>query len=236
MGVGYAPFRDEMKTRMLLIHLLVALVVLSPGVSSAGTTPRKRVAARGSSGTIYTVQKGDTLYSIARRQNMPVAELLRLNRLSDGARILPGMRLTLGQKGAPPAAEKKTPVPRNDSGAAVFRWPVDRVVRVNHSEKDTRGIGIFIQTRPGAAVICAADGTVKRVGYMRGFGNYVVVSHPDRYITVYSMVETVSVAQGTALRSGERIGRIGEEHGGVHFQINHEGRPVDAMRLLPSRS
>lgn len=225
-----------MKTRMLLIPLLFVLCVLAPGASAAGTADRKRVQARNASGATYTVQKGDTLYSIARRKSMPVAELMRLNALDTRARIIPGMRLKLGDNSAQSSAIKKSPSPRAETGAASFRWPVARVVKVNRSEKDTRGIGIFIQTRPGTEVVCAADGTVKRVGYMRGFGNYVVVSHPDRYITVYSMVDSVAVAQGTALRSGERIGRIGEEHGGVHFQINHAGRPVDAMRLLPSRS
>lgn len=45
---------------------------------------------------VYVVQKGDTLYSISRRQGVPVEQLLRLNSISAKDPIRPGQKLTLG--------------------------------------------------------------------------------------------------------------------------------------------
>jgi LysM repeat protein len=46
-------------------------------------------------GSIYVVQQGDTLYSIARRNNTTVALLVQLNNLADPNRISVGQRIQL---------------------------------------------------------------------------------------------------------------------------------------------
>ena len=44
----------------------------------------------------HTVQKGDTLYSIARQYEIPVKELIRVNKIKNNT-IYPGQELTLPQ-------------------------------------------------------------------------------------------------------------------------------------------
>ena len=44
----------------------------------------------------HTVQKGDTLYSIARQYEIPVKELVRINKIKNNT-IYPGQELTLPQ-------------------------------------------------------------------------------------------------------------------------------------------
>lgn len=50
----------------------------------------------------YVVQPGDTLYSVARRSGTTVAELVRINRISDPNRIFPGQLLLLPPGAVPP--------------------------------------------------------------------------------------------------------------------------------------
>jgi membrane-bound lytic murein transglycosylase D len=56
--------------------------------------PRSR-ARRGSSGVVHVVRRGDSLWQIARRNNMDVKTLARLNNMDPAAKIRAGQRLRL---------------------------------------------------------------------------------------------------------------------------------------------
>lgn len=47
-------------------------------------------AASGKTPTTYKVQPGDTMWAIARKFNIPPAELLALNNMEDASRLRPG--------------------------------------------------------------------------------------------------------------------------------------------------
>ncbi|WP_239681728.1 LysM peptidoglycan-binding domain-containing protein [Streptococcus sp. 263_SSPC] len=64
---------------------------------SAGYTPSKTTATSTSTSGTYTVQAGDTLYSIARRSGVSLNTLLSINGLSQSSIIFPGQSLTVGQ-------------------------------------------------------------------------------------------------------------------------------------------
>ena len=61
--------------------------------------PRSR-ARRSSGGVVHVVRKGDSLWQIARRNNMDVKTLERLNDLSPGAKLRAGQRLRLAESNA----------------------------------------------------------------------------------------------------------------------------------------
>ena len=52
----------------------------------------------GSSGSNVTVQKGDTLYSISRKYNVPIKDLININRLSSPYTLYVGQRIKLPTK------------------------------------------------------------------------------------------------------------------------------------------
>jgi membrane-bound lytic murein transglycosylase D len=68
-------------------HLMAGQKLVIP--ASGGTAAQNK--ARG----VYVVQKGDTLYSLAQRNNISLAKLLRLNSLTPGVIILPGQELLI---------------------------------------------------------------------------------------------------------------------------------------------
>jgi membrane-bound lytic murein transglycosylase D len=53
----------------------------------------KKNSARKSGVTNYTVRRGDTLFSIARKYDMTLSDLLRLNGLSNNSKIFPGRKI-----------------------------------------------------------------------------------------------------------------------------------------------
>ncbi|HET7537610.1 MAG TPA: LysM peptidoglycan-binding domain-containing protein [Candidatus Didemnitutus sp.] len=79
-----------------------------PGSPNAvAVTPAKAVAEVAPVST-YTVQKGDSLWSIAKKNHMPVAELAKANNLSANAALQPGKKLIV--PGKAPAPTSSAPV------------------------------------------------------------------------------------------------------------------------------
>ena len=70
----------------------------------ARQAPRASRSVTTNSGTGYTVQRGDSLYGIARRNGIKVAELLDANDISDPRSLKPGQRLVI-----PGASSGRTP-------------------------------------------------------------------------------------------------------------------------------
>ncbi|UPJ53202.1 peptidoglycan DD-metalloendopeptidase family protein [Bradyrhizobium sp. 200] len=91
--------------------------VLSPGQQliiprqtavAAAPAASRPVAAAATPSSVHVVNRGDTLMSIARRNNVPVTELARANNLDQSAKLSLGMKLTVpGSKAAAvaPAAQ-----------------------------------------------------------------------------------------------------------------------------------
>jgi len=79
-----------MMLRFLLGIFVLSLVCVSVSFSPAWADQSQSTPA------IHRVKKGDTLYAIARKAHMSVAELKSLNHLS-GNKIKPGQRLTLAK-------------------------------------------------------------------------------------------------------------------------------------------
>ncbi len=73
-------------------------------------------------GTAVTVQKGETVYSISRKHNVPAEIILRANNLQSASMIQPGQRLVIPKRrnGAIPVQQTQVP---NNMRAACIRLP-----------------------------------------------------------------------------------------------------------------
>ncbi len=188
--------------------------------------------------TAYRVKKGDTLYGLSKRFNMTMEEIRALNDLNDRSALKAGAILKVrALPGTAGKSRTKTVSPGADVDHPQFLWPVAGVLGVRkNGAGGIRQPGITITGRSGAAVLSAASGVVKKIGGMRGYGSYVIIAHGDRYLTVYAKLRDIKVREGERLPGGVQIARIGGDGDTLHFQIGHAGRPVDPLRLLPSRT
>ncbi len=84
--------------QQLIIPRQTAVAAAAPALAPAASKP---VAAAAAPSSVHIVNRGDTLMSIARRNNVPVAELARANNLEQSAKLSLGMKLTVpGSKSA----------------------------------------------------------------------------------------------------------------------------------------
>jgi LysM repeat protein len=115
-------------TVVLLVHYLAAPrspPALSPTAEIAGPptdTPQAESQPMPSQLT-YTVQPGDTLLGIADRFDVPVADLMQANGLTDADFLQIGQTLTIPASGLPPGTTTFTPVPTPTETPLPFEPP-----------------------------------------------------------------------------------------------------------------
>ena len=148
--------------------------------------------------------------------------------------------------GTPPVAPPAVPQPppptppepaHAPSNTLPWLWPTSG--KVIETFDDPRNKGIDIAGNEGASVQAAADGEVVYVGSaVRGYGNLVIVRHSDDYITAYAHNRKVLVAEKQSVKRGQAIAELGRSDADrpkLHFEIRHQGKPVDPLKYLPAR-
>ena len=98
---GYKGPRMLSPGQQLIIPKQTAVAAAAPALAPAASKP----VAAATPPSVHIVNRGDTLMSISRRNNVPVAELAKANNLDQSAKLSLGMKLTVpGSKSAAAAA------------------------------------------------------------------------------------------------------------------------------------
>jgi murein DD-endopeptidase MepM/ murein hydrolase activator NlpD len=123
-----------------------------------------------------------------------------------------------------------------------FVWPFAGPVisSFGPDEQGARNDGINIAAERGVPFRAAAQGTVGYAGALRGYGNLILITHPNGYVTAYAHAENIAVARGDEVGRGQVIGTAGNT-GGVdrpqlHFEIRRGITPIDPRLLLAASS
>jgi murein DD-endopeptidase MepM/ murein hydrolase activator NlpD len=120
-----------------------------------------------------------------------------------------------------------------------FRWPANgRVVAAfGPTTNGQQNDGINIAVPENTPVKAAEDGVVAYAGNeLKGYGNLVLVRHPNGYVTAYAHAKELLVKRGDQVKRGQVIARSGQS-GNVnapqlHFEIRKGSSPVDPTKLL----
>ena len=210
----------------------------------------------------HTVQKGETLFSIATRYDVAVSELAALNNIAPPYALKPGQTLKLaaakerpapaktenkrnGKKPAsktPPVAAapaKQAAPPANAKSASVrdWGWPSDGNLLARFGSGGMKGVDIG--GKLGQSVVAAAPGTVVYQGSgLRGYGQLIIVKHNTDFLSAYAHCDKIVVREGNVIKRGQKIaemGSTGTDRVKLHFEIRYRGTPVDPLDYLPKR-
>ncbi|MDR1507394.1 MAG: LysM peptidoglycan-binding domain-containing protein [Treponema sp.] len=230
----------------------------------AGYRLRIPVSAAGSGGTAspawgaqtggaygeYRIARGDTLYSIARRYSVSLAELLDMNGFSPNYVIKEGERIRVPASvssgiassiagtgasaavsgGFPETAKTADPVIPGRVDSAV-RWPVRAK---NVSYLTGKLYGVMVTGERSEAVKSLTPGTVVSAGPYRGFGRVAIVQVSGGYLYVYGGCESLSVKEGDRVSPGAELGKLGidtkTEKPQLFFLVYQSNNPVDPAK------
>lgn len=203
----------------------------------------------------YVVAKGDTLYGIARKNGMTVADLMAINNLDSSAVIKVGQKLKVSAgstsssssaattKKSEPAKPGETLVKVNEKAPdtrtygttitadANTKWPVSSPKITQVKGKIS---GVQLSAKTNEAVLCIHEGTVMYVGVYRGFGQVVFVQSKTGLIYAYTGLGSVKVRKGEYAVSGAELGTAGLDSISQKYQITfmvfQNGQPIDPAK------
>jgi murein DD-endopeptidase MepM/ murein hydrolase activator NlpD len=120
-----------------------------------------------------------------------------------------------------------------------FRWPVRGRVIVAFGPKPNgvQNDGINLAVPEGTPIKAAEDGVVAYAGSeLKGYGNLVLVRHPNGFVTAYAHASDILVKRGETVKRGQVIAHAGQT-GNVtspqlHFEIRKGATPVDPSQYL----
>lgn len=96
--------------------------------------------------------------------------------------------------------------------------------------------GLDIAAPEGTPVRAAREGTLSEIGFSEPLGNYIVVSHPGGWETVYGHLSAIHGTLKGNVQAGQEIGLVGRTGRAtgphLHFEVRRKGSATDPFPLL----
>ena len=141
-------------------------------------------------------------------------------------------------------SNRSTPVAAYSGNAPKYlSWPINGSVSVPYGSRvhptfKTKifNSGIDIRAASGTPVKAAGAGEVLYQGWLKGFGQVVIIDHGGDLSTVYAHLSSTSVREGSVVNTGTVIGRVGnsgtESEYGLHFEVRKNGSAQNPLNFL----
>ena len=204
--------------------ILLVLILIISGCSSLDSLKQSYKNLLSSAEESYIVQPGDSIWSIAINFNLDSEQLIKNNNLKEPYIIYPNQELFLYStifesnpkdqfkpiKWHHPLGEKSNIALKDDS------WLIF---------KEPKGLPIH-SINLGKVVVSGPD--------IPGYGNLVMISHPDGYLSLYAHCDKIFVEKGDEVIKGAMIAQLGNSEAAypmLRFQLRKNGQPLRAETL-----
>jgi len=149
----------------------------------------------------YLVKKGENLYSISRKLNIDIFNLIEINNLKSPYKIFPNQLLKLPDNKA-----------QDPSSKIKF---VNKPVNLDTYKEEARNWITFYASE-GTTVFSADAGEVIISGPdIPGYGNMIIIKHPKGILSVYAHLNKSLVSKGDTVTSNQPIASVGKSESSV---------------------
>lgn len=186
--------------------------------------------------TPYSLNVGDRLVLPASVGNVPAASYSTAQSSASSASSAAVKTAYTPAKSVPVTDSYVAPKARKTK----FDWPVKGTIISGYGNLGSgrKNDGINIKAALGTNVKAADSGTVAYAGNeLKGFGNLILIKHPDGWITAYAHNDRLFVKKGQKVSRGEKIATVGST-GSVttpqlHFEVRSGKKAVNPRPYLP---
>jgi len=240
---------DVLKTGQKLV---IPSADIGTAAALSSTSKKNEVKTVGTTETsVYVVQKGDTFYSLAKKNGMTVPELLSLNGLDNNAVLKTGQKLKVKKTSSKPvevtikpagtettttvSVPEKAPDTRTygvtTNADSSTSWPVKnpKITYINGKVS-----GVQLACSSNETVVAVREGTVMYVGLYRGFGQVLFVQSKTGLIYAYTGMGSVSVKKGDYVTYGANVGSAGVDSikgtPQITFMVFQNGTAIDPAK------
>jgi LysM repeat protein len=222
---------DTLGTIAKMFGVSINTIRWNNDISGSTISPGQTLIILPVSGVRHTVKKGDTLKGIAKLYKGDIEEIKKYNNIDEKT------VLAIGDVVIVPDGE----IVSSGTGSSQVRFITSDKVYSGYYIRPTTGPksqglhgnnGVDIAPPTGTPIVAAADGTViisRNSGWNGGYGNYVVIQHPNGTQTLYSHMKSTGISQGSRVTQGQVIGYVGATgkvtgpH--LHFEVRGARNP-----------
>jgi len=137
------------------------------------------------------------------------------------------------------SAKKNKETLKTAKAYASLPWPISGSVVVKfgknkHPQLDTYIIsnGIKIKSKNDISVKAVASGQVMFAGEFRAYGKMIVVDNGGSLYTIYGGFDSISVQEGSKVKSVQEIGLLKENDPTLYFEIRLDNKPQNPVLWL----
>ena len=201
--------------------ILLVLFLIISSCSSLDSLKQSYKNLLSSAEESYIVQPGDSIWSIAINFNLDSEQLIKNNNLKEPYIIYPNQELFLyGTIFETNPKDQFQPI----------KWHHPLGGKSNRALKDDSWL-IFKEPKGlpihsinlGKVVVSGPD--------IPGYGNLVMISHPDGYLSLYAHCDKIFVEKGDEVIKGAMIAQLGNSEAAypmLRFQLRKNGQPLRA--------
>ena len=182
----------------------------------------------------YTINKGDTLYSIAWLYELDYRQLAQWNGIeAPNYLIYPGQELRLD---APASDAEPQPETQQMATKTIrlsgWHWPLNKP----EVKALPRSNALMMKGKPSEAVRATAAGTVVYSGFnLKHYQGLIIIKHDDDIFSVYGNNEELLVVEKERVAVGQEIARLPttQDDANLYFEIKHRNKSLKAVNYLP---
>ena len=201
------------------ILYLIAILLIGGCSSLESVTSNFLAKMPQSSKESYVVQSGDSIWSIALQYNQDPKIIINNNNLLKPFTIFPGQKIYLDADSASKAVVSSEQI-------IVWHSPVN----TNKKPVSQGSYWLMYKTEKGNPISSIQEGRVVIAGPdIPGYGNLVMISHPNGFLSLYAHCKDIFVEKGDVISRGTIIANVGSSEASspmLRFQLRKNGSPV----------
>ncbi len=174
--------------------------------------------------SFYVVQPGDSLWSIALKLNIDQKALITRNNLSKPYVIYPKQKLLISEVDNLDLSIKS-------NSSKQWHHPLNEDFQPSNIDD---GWIVFKQPR-GTPIFSIDSGKVEVAGPdIPGYGNLVMISHSNNYLSIYAHCDKLFVEQGDEVDRGTIVAQLGGTESPLpllKFQVRKNGKPIESDKI-----
>ncbi len=213
----------------------------------------------------HIVKPGETLYSIAKKHNIKLEQLIKVNNIRAPHTLSRGQRLKLSTLHQHQSTLSKSRVLTTKKPQTIktehnynknenyntqesvkyhnnknWAWPTNGpIIKQFIANGPNKVNGIDIIGKKGDPIISTANGKVVYSGNnLRGYGNLIIIKHDKDFLSAYAHNEKILVKEQQTVTKGQQIATMGDSEATrvvLHFEIRYKGKPIDPLQVLAKK-
>lgn len=192
---------------------------------------------------IHRLQRGETVWQLAKRYQADVADILTANNITDAKKLEPGMELTIPGAVMPVSqtphriiAARSTDRPSSTG----FVWPTKGYISSGYGPRWGKfHYGLDIAANTGTPIVAVTSGRITDAGWRQGYGYMVRIDHQNGWVSVYGHCSKLYVKAGQQVRCGQQIAAVGQTGNAtgphLHLEMISSGKHQNPINYLPAR-